>query len=746
MFPPTYIFKALGYSTLFLYSLCQALDDNEINSNDNNSIFIKGIPKTLQPLYKPIKIPENDINGQYYWKCLNNPEIILRYDQINDDFCDCPDGSDEPGTSACSNGKFYCENEGFKSYYISSYKVNDGVCDCCDCSDETNQVTESTCSEINEKYTKVINRELDKHEKGKQLLKNLLQEYADKINHDKNEFKKLKPVYQSLNRELGSLKTQIMKKNLVIDLSKRKANKKAEHVNNDKGLIGSDFDKKVDISLLSSSIKKFYDENIVTFKKFVSLKKIMDDLLQEYNVNLKDDVVNSNMDKYMGLLKYLETEGSKKGYMDVKVEFLQEQKLQLINFYEVELYNVFHGNLDESVYIRDLKSLKGKYNMAQTIIKMQSTLHKQIVDILENNLIPIMSDIATNYNVNYQDSGVKKMVKSVKAQNINEIPNKVVKISPKGYEENIEKLDKFIAENGAKVFSEVENNNDTNVQKLFSQSFKVKNYLFDKLSALVKPLKSKFTHEDDIIEESEKIIRELNKKIEKVSAEKDRIKALLEELNEEITNYEKQNRESLKASDNDAVEPHSSDPIIHILRTNFYNYCSKQIVGYYQYDLCLNDRLYQTSLLDGNRVCLGEFTSFKYFKEQVDRRFFYNLKFEQLIQNLDVFQNDEDFFSDRDVNGNKDELFKDLQHINNGLALFYTNGDKCWDGPKRSTRIYMYCGDNSNNEFFKILKIYEPSKCNYVIEVESPLGCEFTNIDDDEKDGFNFSRPMHGPK
>ena len=47
---------------------------------------------------------------------------------INDDFCDCPDGSDEPGTPACSNGQFYCRNEKFKPEYISSSKVLDTIC------------------------------------------------------------------------------------------------------------------------------------------------------------------------------------------------------------------------------------------------------------------------------------------------------------------------------------------------------------------------------------------------------------------------------------------------------------------------------------------------------------------------------------------------------------------------------------------------------------------------------------------
>ncbi|QSZ35225.1 hypothetical protein DSL72_008094 [Monilinia vaccinii-corymbosi] len=107
--------------------------------------------------------------------CLSNPSISIGFSKVNDDYCDCPDGSDEPGTSACTylsnlsppqplpgtTGSsphntslalpgYYCKNKGHLPAYVPFTYVNDGVCDyelCCDGSDEWEGVGGTKCAD-----------------------------------------------------------------------------------------------------------------------------------------------------------------------------------------------------------------------------------------------------------------------------------------------------------------------------------------------------------------------------------------------------------------------------------------------------------------------------------------------------------------------------------------------------------------------------------------------------------------------
>ncbi|XP_016188169.1 glucosidase 2 subunit beta isoform X1 [Arachis ipaensis] len=90
-------------------------------------------------LSHPSLLGVHPLDEKYYSseviKCKDGSKSFPK-DRLNDNFCDCPDGTDEPGTSACSAGKFYCRNLGSKPQFIFSSHVNDLFCDCCDGSDE----------------------------------------------------------------------------------------------------------------------------------------------------------------------------------------------------------------------------------------------------------------------------------------------------------------------------------------------------------------------------------------------------------------------------------------------------------------------------------------------------------------------------------------------------------------------------------------------------------------------------------
>ena len=67
--------------------------------------------------------------------CLGSDGQTIGAARVNDDFCDCTDGRDEPGTSACSGltrQGFWCEQRGYAGASVPASRVNDGICDCCD--------------------------------------------------------------------------------------------------------------------------------------------------------------------------------------------------------------------------------------------------------------------------------------------------------------------------------------------------------------------------------------------------------------------------------------------------------------------------------------------------------------------------------------------------------------------------------------------------------------------------------------
>lgn len=105
-----------------------------IAAGDGDSVF--GACPSSRPLYAAAA------------SCLDgNPPLfgngVLAPGMVNDNFCDCADGSDEPGTGACAgamgagpHAQFHCANPGFAPVELFASRVNDGICDCCDGADE----------------------------------------------------------------------------------------------------------------------------------------------------------------------------------------------------------------------------------------------------------------------------------------------------------------------------------------------------------------------------------------------------------------------------------------------------------------------------------------------------------------------------------------------------------------------------------------------------------------------------------
>ncbi|XP_042519401.1 glucosidase 2 subunit beta isoform X1 [Macadamia integrifolia] len=97
-------------------------------------------------------------------KCKDGSKSFTR-DRLNDGFCDCIDGTDEPGTSACPASKFYCKNVGNIPQVLFSSRVNDHFCDCCDGSDEYDRVINcpNTCFKDGKTLQKIDNNLIRPH-------------------------------------------------------------------------------------------------------------------------------------------------------------------------------------------------------------------------------------------------------------------------------------------------------------------------------------------------------------------------------------------------------------------------------------------------------------------------------------------------------------------------------------------------------------------------------------------------------
>lgn len=136
-----YFVNQLANSTEML--LTEEISNESVESKPSNRLVETNARREI---LRGIRIRDIDNYTKIYvdqkFQCLDGSAKIP-WDKLNDNFCDCGDGSDETFTNACSNGKFYCTKQlrhktgRGVDVSVPTSRINDGICDCkLDCSDE----------------------------------------------------------------------------------------------------------------------------------------------------------------------------------------------------------------------------------------------------------------------------------------------------------------------------------------------------------------------------------------------------------------------------------------------------------------------------------------------------------------------------------------------------------------------------------------------------------------------------------
>lgn len=153
----------------------------------------------------PPKLLDHYLKNEF--TCLNG-EKTLPSSAINDEFCDCKDGSDEPGTSACKNGVFYCQNQKFHGSIIPSSHVGDLICDCCDGSDEAVGHCSDRCGAMVAEFNNQIIQEISEHEAGLEFSKAAAILHHQKVIENKIEKEILDKEKSNLDNIISKLEEQ----------------------------------------------------------------------------------------------------------------------------------------------------------------------------------------------------------------------------------------------------------------------------------------------------------------------------------------------------------------------------------------------------------------------------------------------------------------------------------------------------------------------------------------------------------
>lgn len=250
--------------------------------------------------------------------CIGHPSITVKSSQVNDNSCDCPDGSDEPGTAACAlldplsppqplpastTGTtnttnvlpgFWCENAGHIGAYVPFVYVNDGVCDhdiCCDGSEEYAHAggvkCGNRCDSIGKAHRKLEETRKAAKEKAAKRRRTMAKEARELR-------RRVEAKITSLEAEIKGLqekKEDLEKKYHEVEQSERGKVVRTEGQGGKLGvLVGL---AKTRVSELRETLGKVVDQRDQLQTRVGELEDILKKFKEEYNPNFNDEGVKA---------------------------------------------------------------------------------------------------------------------------------------------------------------------------------------------------------------------------------------------------------------------------------------------------------------------------------------------------------------------------------------------------------------------------------------------------------------------
>ena len=309
-----------------LLSVTLVLSENEYGNRP------RGVPPEHVSFY--------DQNREF--ECLDGSKKIP-FEQVNDDYCDCNDGSDEPGTSACSNGKFYCRNVGYAPLTVPASRVNDFICDCCDGSDEWDSGVQcpNVCQVQGRKAREEAQQQRVVQESGHAKRLELAKTGSQLLNEKRIELTKLKAELD----ELEPLKTNADAKKNEAEMREREAKDKHQKAWN---ILKEEY-----VSEKASELFHQMDlnrDNKVSFEDFTKFAGIVG-----------EDSIDK-IKEVFGDVQEFTSETFKDSYQKVK-EFLKNQKAQESKEYLAkkasELYQKIDVDQDSKITIEEFINYAG---------------------------------------------------------------------------------------------------------------------------------------------------------------------------------------------------------------------------------------------------------------------------------------------------------------------------------------------------------------------------------------------------